>query len=140
PVTDAVVWAEVTGPGDTVEQLAFGPSGDHWAGTFVAARPGTYRIRVRARGRTRALVGFDREQTLTATTWRGAGEPGDPASSSGGSGSGRDGDCWCGVLDCLFGERGVLSDEFVKRLAELGIDLKALKACLDKHRAQADLR
>ena len=135
PVPEATVWAEVTAPGGTVDQLDFSPGGDHWTGTFVAAHPGIYRIRVRTRGRTRSAVGFDREQTLTATVWRGAGEPGDPASSPGGSGSGSDGGCWCDLLECLFGGK-VLSAELIKRLLESGVDIKALTECLDKHRDQ----
>ncbi len=141
PIADANVWAEVSAPDDTIAQLAFEPNGDAWAASFVAARPGTYRVRVRARGRTRAAVGFDREQTLTATTWRGAGDPGDPASSSGGPSPRDPGGCLCDLLECLFGgpdERGALTDEFLKRLAELGIDVKALKTCIEKHRERDD--
>jgi hypothetical protein len=139
-VTDATVWAEVSAPDGSVVQLAF-DAGDDWTASFVAACPGTYRVRVRARGRTRSAVGFDREQTLTTTTWRGAGEPGDPASSSGGPGRGDPGGCLCDLLECLFGgpdQRGALTEEFVKRLVELGIDVKALKACIDKHRERDD--
>jgi hypothetical protein len=79
PLTDAAVWAEVEGPGASALTVALLPGGDGWSGTFDAHEPGVYSARIRARGRTRSGVGFSRERTLTATVWRGADQPGDPA-------------------------------------------------------------
>ena len=44
-------------------------------GSFRTTAAGVYRVRVRARGRTRAGRPFTRERTVTAAVWRGGDDP-----------------------------------------------------------------
>ena len=56
--------------------------------------------------------------------WHGGDHPG---GGHNGDGDGRND--WCKLLDCLF-RHGVLSDDLIKRLQGLGIDIEKLRACL----------
>lgn len=67
---DVMVWADVTWPaGGATVRLDLKRSGDRFAGSFAASRPGVYRIRVQAAGRSSAGSPFRREITLTASTF-----------------------------------------------------------------------
>jgi hypothetical protein len=70
------VWAEVTSPERTTVRVRLDPAdAGAYAGTFATTRPGVYRIKVRARGRTRRGLPFTREQLATAEVWRGEQRP-----------------------------------------------------------------
>ncbi|TCC24546.1 LodA/GoxA family CTQ-dependent oxidase [Kribbella speibonae] len=117
---DPSVWADVTRPDGSLATLSLAPAGpEEFAGTFGTTLPGVYRIRVRARGRTRVGRPFTRERTLTAAVWRGGDNP--PAPSGG--------DSFCEWLSCLFKD-GVIDEKLIERLRRLGFDLDALRKCL----------
>ncbi|MEV4415961.1 LodA/GoxA family CTQ-dependent oxidase [Catellatospora sp. NPDC049609] len=74
---EASVWAEITPPvgaGWSVELADTGQGA--FAARFATGLPGVYRVRVRARGRTRSGRPFTRERTLTPAVWHGADRPG----------------------------------------------------------------
>ncbi|TDW92410.1 LodA/GoxA family CTQ-dependent oxidase [Kribbella sp. VKM Ac-2566] len=114
------VWADVTRPDGSpatlvLDQVAAG----EFAASFGTALPGVYRIRVRARGRTRVGRPFTRERTLTTAVWRGGDTP--PTTPGG--------DAFCEWLSCLFKD-GVIDEKLIERLRRLGFDLDALRKCL----------
>ncbi|TCC24035.1 LodA/GoxA family CTQ-dependent oxidase [Kribbella sindirgiensis] len=117
---DPSVWADVTRPDGSLVTLSLAPVGPgEFAGTFGTTLPGVYRIRVRARGRTRVGRPFTRERTLTAAVWRGGDNPPIPSG----------GDTFCEWLSCLFKD-GVIDEKLIERLRRLGFDLDALRKCL----------
>ncbi|TCC31051.1 LodA/GoxA family CTQ-dependent oxidase [Kribbella speibonae] len=117
---DPSVWADVTRPDGSLATLSLAPAGPgEFAGTFGTTLPGVYRIRVRARGRTRVGRPFTRERTLTAAVWRGGDNPPTPSG----------GDSFCEWLSCLFKD-GVIDEKLIERLRRLGFDLDALRKCL----------
>jgi hypothetical protein len=117
---DPYVWADVTRPDGSLVTLVLDPFADgEFEASFRTTAPGVYRIRVRARGRTRIGRPFTRERTLTAAVWRG----GDNPPPVGG------GDSWCEFLSCLL-KGGVIDKELIERLRRLGFDLEALHKCL----------
>jgi len=118
----AKVWAEVRRPdGTTGVIMLHAVPGDRYAASYNLPIPGVYTFRVRAHGETMHGLPFEREQTLTAVAVPG-------------------GDCWdpsdpprdpiCELLDCL--RKGAMSDEFIRRLKALGIDLGVLLKCVEK--------
>ncbi|TDO58991.1 von Willebrand factor type A domain-containing protein [Kribbella sp. VKM Ac-2571] len=115
---DPSVWADVTRPDGSVVTLVL-DGVDDFTASFGTTLPGVYRIRVRARGRTRVGRPFTRERTLTAAVWRGGDNP--PAPSGG--------DSFCEWLSCLFKD-GVIDEKLIERLRRLGFDLDALRKCL----------
>lgn len=127
-------WAEVRRPDDTTTSVSL-PDTDAggFAGSFATTEPGVYRCRVRASGRTMRGYPFHREQTVTATVWRGGDRDADPDTVSGGPVI-----RWldefderlCRVLDCLLSERGVLTPELERRLTREGVDVERLRGCL----------
>jgi hypothetical protein len=120
---DPYVWAEVTRPDGSVVTLTFNATGPgEFAGSFGTTAPGVYRVRVRARGRTRLGRPFTRERTVTAAVWRG----GDDSGSTGGQGGGHLDDALCKLLACLLKD-GVFDE---KVLRKLGIDLDKARKCL----------
>jgi hypothetical protein len=127
PVTgDPAVWAEITRPDGASTTRPLEPDGeDGYAAAFASTLPGVYRIRVRARGRTRAGLPFTRERTVTATVWRGGDDPGGP-----GRPIGRPHDPLCRLLSCLLGRSGAIDDRLVEQLRRLGLDLDELRRCM----------
>lgn len=98
------VWAEVTRQGGrtTIVNLDEKDAGKFTA-KFDTVKPGVYRFRICARGKTQRGEPFTREKTLTAAVWRG----GDQGPGPGGRGDG-DGDdlrerggCLYRLLCCL---------------------------------------
>jgi hypothetical protein len=116
------VWAEVSRPDGALDvvALAAGP-GDRYMRNYGLGFPGAYIIRVRARGETMHGTAFEREQTLTAVAVLGGDRwsPDDPKR-----------DPICELLDCLH-RTGVINDEFIRRLKELGIDLPSFLKCFE---------
>jgi hypothetical protein len=77
--SEVVVWADVTLPkGGPPIRVDLKVVDDHFAGSFVASRPGVYRVRVQASGRSMGGWLFRREVTLTASTFFETSDPGDP--------------------------------------------------------------
>ncbi|WKB50591.1 LodA/GoxA family CTQ-dependent oxidase [Eleftheria terrae] len=129
---EASVWAELTRPdGSRTEvPLAMAEAG-RYQGDFQAASPGVWRVRLRARGRTRKGLPFTREQQLTAAVWRG----GDHDATGGAGGSLQDllqerDERLCRLLRCLLTRGHVLDAELERRLHEAGIDLELARKCL----------
>ena len=127
----AQVWADVTPPSGAPATIAM-PEGEdgQFAGTWVAASPGVYRFRVRARGTARSGEPFTRERTLTGVVWRG----GDRSTDAGGSQAIvdylRDRDARvCQLLGCLLDD-GAFTAEAERQLRSLGIDLDRVRKCL----------
>lgn len=132
----AQVWAEVTEPGAHVQRIELTPAGDEHSASFSTSAAGTYKIRVRAAGRSVRGHRFQREQTRTAAVWHGSSTESlatslaRPLRESDGA---RDGEVRR-LLDCLLAER-TLSPRVRARLRDLGLDVAHLRKCL---RAQAD--
>ena len=113
----AQVWADITQPDNLATTAPMQETGDgSFMGQFVAARPGVYRIRIRARGTTMTGEPFTREKTLTAAVWRGGDRPIDPT----GSGQAivdylRDHDArLCEMLRCLASQPGLNPEQIRK--------------------------
>jgi len=120
----ASVWADVTSPSNHVIQVQFSPNGQGtYEGKFVTNEAGVYRARVRAAGKSLRGFPFLREQTLTVRVWIGG-------NNQGGNGPGSLGASLCHLLNCLFGEKGAISQQAVEILRRLGIDINALRRCL----------
>lgn len=114
---DPYVWADVTRPDGSVATLVLETIG---AGEFTArfgTAAGVYRIRVRARGRTRIGRPFTRERTLTVAVWRGGDNP--PPVGGGDS-------CCCELLSCVL--KG-FDEKLIERVRRLGFDLDAIRKC-----------
>jgi hypothetical protein len=118
---NASVWAEVTTPSRHVLHLNLVQSDQGiYAASFIAAEPGIYSSRIRTSGTSRRGLPFLREQTLTNAVWIGGNNP---------SGPGK-GDGLCHLLNCLFGQKGVITPQLEDTLRRLGIDLNRLRKCL----------
>ena len=127
----AHVWAEVTRPDATFASVDL-HEGDpgQFSGAFATSVAGVYRIRVRASGVSTAGYPFQREQLLTAAVWRGGDSVTDPGGGSVG---------WlqewdqrlCRLLKCILGEGGVITAEAERRLRSEGVDIAALRKCLE---------
>jgi len=115
---DPYVWAEVTRPDGSVVTVVLDPfAAGEFEASFRTTAPGVYRIRVRARGRTRIGRPFTRERTLTAAVWRGGDNP--PPVGGGDS-------CCCELLSCVL--KG-FDDKLIERLRRFGFDLDAIRKC-----------
>ncbi len=126
---DPYVWAEITRPDGATVSLTFDVAGPgEFAGTFGTTASGVYRVRVRARGRTRSGRPFTRERTVTAAVWRGGDDPDSPG---GPSGAGDGGETLCRLLSCLL-EDGIVDEKLAERLRHLGIDLGRARKCLEE--------
>jgi hypothetical protein len=122
---DGVVWAEIVRPSGSTTTLTLDVTGPgEFAGKFVAPVPGVYRVRVRARGRTRSGRPFTRERTVTAAVWRGGDAP-DRPSDGGVHGT------LCSLLSCLLKD-GILDRDLQEQLRRLGIDLGRAVECLEE--------
>jgi hypothetical protein len=120
----ANVWADVTTPSNQVMQVHFlQEEQGTYRGKFVASDAGIYRARVRAAGKSLRGFPFLREQTLTVGVWIGG-------NNLGGNGGGSLGASLCHLLNCLFGEKGVVSQQAEEILLRLGFDITALRRCL----------
>ena len=124
----ASVRVEITRPGGSLAtlQLAEIEPGVFEA-TTKAHAPGVYHARFMARGVSLRGRPFTREHLASAAVWRGGDVPYQP------SGNG-DSDRWCRLLSCLLGEK-TLSDKLMERLKSDGLDLEAVRKCV-----QADCR
>jgi hypothetical protein len=125
PMEDAAsVWGDVTTPSNHVIQVQFllADQGTY-QGKFVTSEPGVYRARVRAAGKSLRGFPFLREQALTVGVWIGGNNPN-------GDGPGSLAASLCHLLNCLFGEKGTISQQAVEILRRLGIDVNALRRCL----------
>jgi hypothetical protein len=81
-------WADITHPDGTSASLALHARADaSLSAEFVAAMPGVYRVRVRARGVVRPGEPFTREKTLTGAVWIGGDRSGVPRPGGSGAGS-----------------------------------------------------
>lgn len=118
----ATVWAEIrlpNGADDIISLSENGPS-NNYAASYALTLAGVYTFRVRASGETMRGTPFEREQTLTAVAVPGGDHwnPNDPKR-----------DPFCELLDCL--RKGGINEEFIRRMKELGIDIKSLLKCLE---------
>jgi L-Lysine epsilon oxidase N-terminal/L-lysine epsilon oxidase C-terminal domain/von Willebrand factor type A domain len=121
------VWAEVTRPDGSTTVLALHEHAEgQFSANFTTTTPGVYRFRIRARGTTQRGEPFSREKTLTAAVWRG----GDGNPGNGGTGS-HGPTCVCALIKCLLERDGLISPEIEKRLKALGIDIDAVRKCLE---------
>jgi murein tripeptide amidase MpaA len=87
--------------------------------SLIAAQPGIYPVRFRARGTTLRGYPFTREQLRTAAVWRGGDAP--PPSGTTQPPGGVD---WCRLVACLLGNKGILT-----LLERHGIDVDGLRRC-----------
>jgi hypothetical protein len=118
----AKVWAEIrlpNGADDIISLSEHGP-GNNYAASYALSSAGVYTFRVRASGETMRGTPFEREQTLTAVAVPGGDHwnPNDPKR-----------DPICELLDCL--RNGGINEEFIRRMKELGVDIKSLLKCLE---------
>lgn len=90
--------------------------------TTKAQTPGIYQARFMAQGVTLRGKPFTREQLATAAVWRGGDNPYQPPGNG-------DGDRWCRLLSCLLSEK-TLSDKFLERLRKEGLDIDAVRKCI----------
>jgi hypothetical protein len=126
--TPATVWAEITNPDLSSFDLKLNKDGaGSYSAAFKTSSPGVYTCRVRAQGLTSSGSPFTREQTVTAGVYCGDHNPV--------PGSGAEGPI-CQLIECFLSDT-VLSPEGIRRLAEMGIDVKRLKECVAKACANA---
>ncbi|WP_380676694.1 LodA/GoxA family CTQ-dependent oxidase [Salinigranum sp. GCM10025319] len=136
PVDGADVWAEVARPDGTSDTVTLEPRDEgQYAGTIGTSPSGVYSVRVRARGRTRRGLPFQREQRLNGAVWNGGNQDAEHSRTGGGTGDGqRERDrLVCATLECLFRDDGALGDELQERLKEYGVDLDELHDCLRRY-------
>jgi hypothetical protein len=98
--------------------------------SLTAVQSGIYRFRIMAAGRNVHDQPFTRETTRTAAVWRGGDNP--PQDGDGRPGRQAERLDWCELAKCLL-EHGVINDEILRRLAELGIDIGRLRECIARH-------
>jgi hypothetical protein len=119
--------AELERPNGTHSVLQLNEVSDGvFEATFLADQVGVYPIRLLAKGKSLRGRPFTREHLLTAATWAGGDQPppstGNPQNPN---------DKICELLRCIFGGKGI-SEEAIKRLLALGIDIRAIEKCLSK--------
>jgi len=139
-VEGASVRAKVTRPDGSEDRLSLAAEDDQYRMTVPTSSPGTYRIRVRARGRTSRGIPFQREKRVTGAVWQGGNHDAE-ASLSGAGPADRERARRrrvCELAGCLLREGGALGEEFQERLAEHGIDVDALRECLERYCRQSD--
>ena len=121
----AAVQADLTRPDGSSAVMALvetGP-GIHER-TVIAAQAGVYTFLVRASGTTLRGRPFTREQAATGVVWKGGDNP-DPRTPP------SDDERLCRLLRCFLSD-AVLTRTAVKRLREFGIDVAALRKCLER--------
>jgi hypothetical protein len=126
PRPGASVRTELTYPDGThgLVMLAEDEPGK-FTGSFVTNRPGIYTCRIRARGLSRRGHLFRRERTLTAGVWYGGDR--DPRPAGGGHDNGL-----CALLRCLLDPK-TITDELEQRLRRAGVDVAALRRCVEQN-------
>lgn len=123
----AAVTAGLTRPDGTTSSLVLDRVGEGVFETeLTAGISGVYAAHAKATGKTARGRNFTREHIFTAAVWRGGDRPfptsdDDPARAA---------ECLCRLLDCVLSDK-VLSGEFRERLKKIGVDLDALRACVD---------
>lgn len=129
---DAAVWGELMRPdgSQTAVNLDAVEAG-RYAADVTAAVPGIYKLRVRAQGQTSGGHPFVREKTLTASVFAGGDRPTRRPDDLVDLLRERD-ERLCHLLHCLLSE-GVMDQRMLKRLKELGIDVEAMRKCLDDY-------
>jgi hypothetical protein len=121
--TDATVWAQITNPDQSTFDLKLQKTKTgSYSASFKSSLPGVYTCRIRAEGLTHNGSAFTREKTVTAGVYYGNYDPVPPPNP---------GEEICHLIQCFLSEE-VLSAAAIKRLAELGIDLKHFKECVEK--------
>ncbi len=134
---DAHVRAEVTRPDGTMTTVPFeGIEDGRFRASYGTFEAGVYRLRVRASGQSRAGHPFQREQTLTVGVWRGGDRDADPAGGAAdpfGRWLRERDEKLCKLFGCLFGEGGVITPEFERRLEAAGVDVRRLRHCLEQY-------
>jgi hypothetical protein len=124
--TQASVWADVTRPNRSTAVATFSRIEP---GTYTAVVPtsaaGVYGIRVRAEGASSGGFPFMREKTFSAGVFAGGDRPPLGASTDVAS------EALCGLLTCLLSD-SVLDKRAVARWKKAGIDVTALKECVEK--------
>jgi hypothetical protein len=120
----ASLWAEVERPDHSRFrlQLTETESGTYGA-SFPTSLAGVYKCRVMAEGNSSKGIRFTREKTLTAGVYYGDDRPADTTDS---------GELICRLLHCIFEEHLVLSSAAVRRLGELGFDMKRFIECIEE--------
>ena len=91
--------------------------------TTTAVQAGIYTFLVKAQGSTLRGRPFTREQVVTGAVWKGGDDP-DPRSHP------EDDERWCRMLRCLLSEK-VMTEAAIRHLREKGIDLTALRRCIE---------
>jgi hypothetical protein len=139
----AEVRARVTDPdgvGRTVDLVETEPG--VFESAITTTVPGTYDVRLMARGRTLRNREFTREAVRTGSVWIGGDRP---APTSTGPGTGDLEEIICDFVSCLFSER-VIRPELRKRLSAIGLDVDAFVKCFgndcgcdDKRVGRSDL-
>ncbi|QLG48966.1 hypothetical protein [Natrinema halophilum] len=122
----------MTRPDGTSDRVHLEPADDRYRGTVHTSSPGTYHMRVQARGHTSKGIPFQREQRVTGAVWHG-GDHDAETSASGGGPAARERARrrrLCETLHCLLSEDGALTEEFVDRLEAAGIDVDAIRSCV----------
>jgi hypothetical protein len=120
---DAAVWVEITNPNLSTFSLKLEQAmAGIYSGTFNTSSAGVYSCRVRAEGYSNSKNKFTREKTLTAGVYYGNYSTIPPSNC----------DAACELLQCLVSDK-VLSERAAEKAREVGIDLKALRECLNIH-------
>ncbi len=116
----ATVWAQITTPDQGTIDLKLNKiNAATYSASFNTTLPGVYLSRVRAEGYTSKGRPFTREKTLTAGVYYGNYNPmPDPKPA----------EEICHLIHCFLSEE-TLSPIAIKRLAELGINVKHLSEC-----------
>ena len=120
----ASVWAEVERPDTstfTIKLLDTGSGG--YEASFPTSRAGVYKCRVMAEGNSTKGLRFTREKTLTAGVYHNDDQTGGGDNSS---------ELICRLLHCVFEEHEVLRPPALRRLAQLGFDMKQFIACIEE--------
>jgi hypothetical protein len=130
-IVPATVWAEVVQPDGSRATLPFSrtSAGDYRA-DWPTTRPGVYRFRIRAEGRTKGNARFTRDKTLTAGVWAGGDQPYDPIGGGDPNETGGR-DRYCRTILCLL-EHVMKSPQLLERVKAMGLDLDGLRRCLER--------
>jgi hypothetical protein len=120
----ASVWAEIERPDQSRFNRKLNETDPGmYTASFQTSLAGVYKCRVMAEGNSTKGLAFTREKTLTAGVYYGDDH----------RGTGSDpGELICRLLHCVFEEHEVLKSTAVKRLAELGFDMKRFIDCIEE--------
>lgn len=120
----ATVWAEVTDPKQNKFQLYLNKNADGvYTGTYTTIMAGNYHFRIHAEGYSSKGMTFIREKMLTAGVYFGNYEPLPQRDHR---------EFLCSLIECIFKEHKVISDKAIKKLNELGFDMKLFIECLEE--------